>query len=525
MSYRIRQRTVSDFTQWAADLHLLPASADAEKQWRQRIAILLDGRADFLNKPDPTLWKSGDVHELLMVHVVTRQFDTWDLAERAPSAVREFLCFLDQTGRLHPASTRVRTLLKELDRLAPNFPAAMADSSRWRLAKRVFTAMVSDGVQLEDEAEVDCWAEQFSARGPAERRGVLGELMDSEPGYGAAKLLVHEGQVALLEPGTPVSKHMVWRDAPCDCPDHGGEYPPVALPGKAELAQMVPGYGSGVLRRLVEFGRWAGDDGRPVDKRGELARDSLRAAAAALDLPSDGISRPYDLPALAKLWRLSLDFGVLALRRTRVIAGPGLHLAEQVLRGDAEPGEALTLWAGLYDELLFPDPAPAAVESTEAVGDWLQIWPPRIFGLLYRLGPDSDWAQLDDVTAQLLDDYAHLIPPADSAVFTELASLAARQPLADLAEHGAVEISPPPAELQERFPVPAREGARKLGTQLWTLFPLPGIRIRLTDLGRYVARERLLAEGARVPLAEPGALALQLATPGGSASATAGNAA
>lgn len=91
--------------------------------------------------------------------------------------VREFLRFLDETGQLHPASTRAATLLKELDRLAPRFPAVMADSSRWRLVKRVFTAMMADGVPVDDDAKIDRWAERFSALGPADRRFVLGELM------------------------------------------------------------------------------------------------------------------------------------------------------------------------------------------------------------------------------------------------------------------------------------------------------------------------------------------------------------
>ncbi len=77
---------MKDFAQWATERDLVPGAPDAAKRWRERIEILIDGRADYLGKPDPTLWKSGDVHELLMVHVVTRQFDAWNLAEQAPAA-------------------------------------------------------------------------------------------------------------------------------------------------------------------------------------------------------------------------------------------------------------------------------------------------------------------------------------------------------------------------------------------------------------------------------------------------------
>lgn len=86
MWYRMRHRVMKDFAQWATERDLVPGAPDAAKRWRERIEILIDGRADYLGKPDPTLWKSGDVHELLMVHVVTRQFDAWNLAEQAPAA-------------------------------------------------------------------------------------------------------------------------------------------------------------------------------------------------------------------------------------------------------------------------------------------------------------------------------------------------------------------------------------------------------------------------------------------------------
>jgi hypothetical protein len=85
----------------------------------------------------------------------------------------------------------------------------------------------------------------------------------------------------------------------------------------------------------------------------------------------------------------------------------------QVLRGEAEPDDALTGWAELYDELISPGPSPA--------------------GERYRSARHS------------------------------------------------------------------QEAARKLGTQPWALFPVPGIRVRLTDLGKYVVRERLAAGGAQIP--------------------------
>ena len=53
----------------------------------------------------------------------------------------------------------------------------MSDTSRWRLAKRVFHAILADGIPLDAEpAALDAWAQRFNARDAAGRRAVLGEM-------------------------------------------------------------------------------------------------------------------------------------------------------------------------------------------------------------------------------------------------------------------------------------------------------------------------------------------------------------
>ncbi len=42
--------------------------------------------------------------------------------------------------------------------------------------------------------------------------------------------------------------------------------------------------------------------------------------------------------------------------------------------------------------------------------------------------------------------------------------------------------------------------AALLGTEVWAVHPEPGLGVGLTDLGRYLVRQRLLAENAEVPL-------------------------
>ena len=343
MSHRAIQRVLTEYETWASAEGAVP---DGLERSRQRISILLYARADYLEKDDPTYWRSGDVHELLIQYCAPRQVDAWDLATHAPAEVRNFLRFLDETSRLHPASTRADTLLKELYRLTPKFAAAMADTSQWRLAKRVFTTMIADGVDIADETAVDLWAEKFSALDARARRQAMGELIDGDPHLSTAPMVVHDGQVALLAPGGTPCKHLVWQDARCTCGQcdaRAGAYPAVKLPGDSELAQEIATRGSAQLRRMIELADWIGTDGRPVDKHGELTRDQVRDAATVFGVESASVSRLRQVPGLSQLWRFSLEFGILELRRTRVIPGPGRETADRVLRGDATSREALAL--------------------------------------------------------------------------------------------------------------------------------------------------------------------------------------
>lgn len=123
MLSRLQQRVVDEFMTWASVQGII-SDGKAGTRWRERITILLQGRATYLDRPDPTRWRSGDVHDLFMAYVVPRQVDAWDLAAHGLTAIGDYLRFLDVTDRLHPASTRVPTLLKELDRLASKYPAA-----------------------------------------------------------------------------------------------------------------------------------------------------------------------------------------------------------------------------------------------------------------------------------------------------------------------------------------------------------------------------------------------------------------
>jgi hypothetical protein len=484
---RLQQRVIDEATVWAAAEDLAD-SAEPGTAWRDRIALLLQVRADYLNRPDPTRWRSGDIHELFMTYVAPRQVDAWGLAEHGLHTVRDFLRFLDATDRLHPASTRVPTLLKELDRLAPKFPAVMADRSQWRLAKRVFTAVLADGVTLDaDPATLDAWAARFTARDPDGRREVLGELMDKTPGFATGRLLIHDGRVAMIKAGAPPAKHLAWPDLACDCGcEQRLRFPPISLPTDAVLATQVAGDRSGLLCRLAALIDWAVSAARSADDRGMPRKADRTALAATIGLPARA-------PALDRTWQLAIDFDILELRRTRIAPGDGAALVTAALSGGGDPTRTLDLWSDLADALVHP-PVP---KGGDALQGWLDPWAPRFLGRLYgRIAAGETTVELEDATDDVIDEYASQLPPGDPDLFAALGAARIRTVLADLADHGAIAVTGLREDPDDRV----AKAAAELGVASWSMQPVPGARVALTDLGRYLVRRRLLAENADAPL-------------------------
>ncbi|GAA3232283.1 hypothetical protein ACFO1B_20755 [Dactylosporangium siamense] len=450
---RMRQRLVDDFIAWAP-------SGDAGR--RGRIEVLLRRR------PDPTRWRSGDVHTLLMDAVAPGQVDAWQLSERGLDTLRDFLRFLDDTGRLHPASARPAALLKELDRLTAKFPAAMADTTRWDLTKRIFTAMLRDGVRPDgDPAEVGAWAARFSARGPQERREVLGNLMEQER-HATGTVLVTGDQVTMAPPGRPA------RTRPA--PDRSGPVPT----DDAALAKAVSNDGAARLRDLATLAGWVGPEGHAVDGRGEVRKADRPALLAALGLPEDGE------PVLTNLWQTGLEFDVVQLVRGRAVRGPGADLVDAVLDGTAPVPAALELWTDLADVLIHPITPLHAEKGTEPLRRWLAPWAPMFLDLL---GATAGPADLQALTDRLLAEQAGHLPRREPELYRRIAGTAIRNILATLARHGAVTVTGFTAD-------PDREAAAAAaGTTTWAMAPEPGLTVELTDLGRHLMSVRSAPAG------------------------------
>ncbi|MGH3587703.1 MAG: hypothetical protein ACRDQ0_15420, partial [Pseudonocardia sp.] len=116
MINRAAVRIVRDVREWLSDRSDQDA---ARADWPpdgdavRSLEILLEARQNMLNRPDPTLWRTGDAHRLLIDTAAPRLTDVHRLSEHGPAVLQVLVDYLDATDRFHPASMRVATLRKE----------------------------------------------------------------------------------------------------------------------------------------------------------------------------------------------------------------------------------------------------------------------------------------------------------------------------------------------------------------------------------------------------------------------------
>jgi hypothetical protein len=498
MLNRAAVRIVRDIREWLSR-HVDYGVADED--WQPggnaltSLELLLQARHDWLDSPDPTLWKTGDAHRVLIDAAAPRLTGDYGLSEHGPAVLKILVDFLDDTDRFHPASMRVATLRKELDRATAKFPAAMADESVWRLAKRVFIAMRADGVDPEDDTAVDAWAAAFSAAPAERRRTVLGVLLDRQPELLSAQFIVREDKVVALAPGAPVPPQFRRHDPDtCESCQEVPANPPIALPPASELAAAARE--STLLRNMVACGRWAAA-GRAVSKNGFPSPADSRSLAVAIgmDVPAS-VREPRGHLGLIRSWRLALDAEVLQLHRTEVVAGPALADLEKSVTGNTDSDHILRVWKDIADiAVIGPTQLTAKDRPVPKLDEFNQPWGPRALGELYRI---NEPAQLDDLIDTLVTDYHG---PLANEMLAMMTGVAVRSSLYAGTEAGIVSVTVSAnADIDPDIARLIDGSGHILGEAAWAVVPIAGTRVELTSLGRYFVRLKLLAEGSHAPL-------------------------
>ncbi|MEU3250352.1 hypothetical protein [Streptomyces sp. NPDC006997] len=293
--------------------------------------------------------------------------------------------------------------------------------------------------------------------------------------------------------------------------------PPVRLSSEAELARAA--LSTPLLSRAARLARWAGP-GTRVDAGGGLAEEQLPAAAEALGLTGD------DAAAHAsEAWRVAVDTGLVEIadeEEGTVTAGADLA----VLTGGS-PQDVLGVWLAALETVLADASVPDLDPLLEAMDEGGRIdlselgWDPEeetafldaVLGSLYLLSVTEDGP--GDVPVPLPALAASVIVPGDMAEPTNDVLEQVSEAMMRLDDQfrvlepvGLVEYQPVDEALMADAADAGEESAAPLDDTDVSRYGM----VRLTPLGRYGLRARLLESGADAPavgdLADKGADAL-----------------
>ena len=265
------------------------------------LETLLQLMRDYLDVESPADLSEGDLDELLL-RIYPRKVTVFDPAdtELTIPAVRDFLAYLTERGEMPEGTARV--LERELDQIAPRFTDMVMDPSNWGMASSLVHAMTADGVDLDDQAAVDRWMNDYNE-----------------------DLALSDGGEEGYEDDEPVDLKEAF-----GLPD---QMPPVRLPNVTELAAMARH--APLIAQLRRLAWWLGA-GRAVTADAELASGDAAEAAAELGL---------DAPRLQYLWGLALDAEFIELDEDETHAIPG-EFAQAWDEGDDD--EVLDIWEMVF---------------------------------------------------------------------------------------------------------------------------------------------------------------------------------
>ncbi|MFJ3819586.1 hypothetical protein [Streptomyces nodosus] len=278
--------------------------------------------------------------------------------------------------------------------------------------------------------------------------------------------------------------------------------PPVRLRSEAELARDA--LATPLLSRAARLARWAGPDTR-VGAGGELVEEQLPAAAELLELTGE------DAAACAgEAWRIAVDAGLVEIvDEEQGTVTPGAALAQLT---SGSPQEVLGVWLEALEALIADASVPDLDDLVDAMEEGGEIdfssldWDPEaeadfldgVLGNLYLVSADDEGRGEGQVPLPALA--ASMIVPdgmgnPSNAVLEEVSDAVMRldDQFRILEPIGLIDFQPVDealmAEPGEEPPAPVDESdISRYGM------------VRLTPLGRYGMRMRLLEAGMTAPV-------------------------
>lgn len=459
--------------------------AEATLEYRHRATV--DGRLGW--------WEPRHVEELLLSWL-PRQVTELPGEERgdAPGTLRTLLRYLHAMQVADPRGPVLEDSLAAVDAAAEQYPVAMADRTRWGLAKYWMTTAAEQGVDIRDGAALQRFADRAQRGEVAYDQQTLDAIMEQR-----LTGRVPSGS-ARAEPQLPVTLP----------PDN-------ELRRRAEVSAIVS-----QLRGLAE---WAGQDGRAVTGTGRLRMADARELVDLLGTGdrTDGVRSSADLPRLGLLVEWAKKARLVRVVKGRLYA---------VARARPVLADPLQLWLRAFEacfelrQALIGSRSGWHVESMlfDVYEDVLE----DVLNTLYSLPYPMPWPRLRDSVHLAyrarfqLDDGSDLrhrmwFEHADRdlrtvlALLDDLGAIERDQGMADpvfldvdLSEAGPELPADMPPELAELLGVagaaadPAAQERADARREELTAGPVE--LIRLTELGTRAVRQRLLAYGRDAPL-------------------------
>jgi hypothetical protein len=226
------------------------------------VRLLCDYASDYLEVNELGDFRPGTFEELLLEIYPRKVIAPPETAAETVAAARTLVEFLVDTGEIGTkTAARMRVTI---DEIAPEMPGALADTTKFGMAKSIFSAIGADALDLADP-------------------GVVQRAMDELDGP----------------------------EEDCDCPGCA-PLPAVRPAAPEEVARAVREVP--LLRDAHQVAAWMSRGGHTT-----TARKALRVKDARQITVELGVERP----ALA--WRLALDLGLARLDGTGVLAEAGLR--------------------------------------------------------------------------------------------------------------------------------------------------------------------------------------------------------
>ncbi|GHI04820.1 hypothetical protein AQI88_36505 [Streptomyces cellostaticus] len=478
---------VGRLVRWAGEQGLPVDGFMAEAALDYRHRATVDGRLG--------LWEPRHVEELLLSWLPEQVTELpGEECGDAPGTLCTLLRFLHAAQLADPRGMALEDSLAAVDAAAEGYPAAMADRTRWGLAKFWAMTAAEQGVDVLDGAAMQLFAERVQRGEVAYDERALGEILERRL---TGRVL---SGVARAEPQLPV-----------------------VLPLDDELRRQAGA--STVVAQLRGIAEWAGRDGRAVTTAGRLRIADARELVEALGTgdKAEGVRSSADLPRLGLLVEWAKKARLVRVVKGRLYA---VAKARPVL---ADPFQ---LWLRVFDACFELRQALIGARSGWHVGSMLfDVYEEvleDVLNTLYSLPHSMPWPHLRDSVHLAYRARFPFDGGADlqHRMWFEHADRDLRTVLDALVDLGAIErdsgmadpvfldvdlcragdelpadMPPEVAELLGTVGAPkdaaAQERARARCEEL-TAGPVE--LLRLTELGTRAVRQRLLAAGRDAPL-------------------------